>query len=333
MPLPFDTSQDALTTAIAICNDAAASPVLSGSCSVTNGSAIVTRQSGAPFLGQMTGSGISIGGVTYQVLSIQSTAQLTLTTNYAGTTGTATWTITPALLTGNVLNPQTNPAVWPLVNNCYRQLEDELLRLGVETFTKTFDFEGLEPSQATLNRELLYINWTGYWNGATVDPDFVLPDDLLEPLECFESQTGTNGAWVPMRQAPDQPWSQFPGNRFLQWGFWDGNLYFPQCTVQNDMKVRYLASAPDIVDGTTTLVIPHCKTALAFWIAEDASAGRGGIQMAQWFQVKRKEATNWIATRTARRENYSKFVRRAFRGGSRGEGRGRGGWCAPIIGS
>ena len=331
MALPFDTSQDALTAAIALTNDAAASPVLAGSCSVTNGLAVVNRTSGAPFLAQMTGSGISIGGVTYQILSIQTTAQLTLTTNYAGATGTVTWKITPALLVGNVLNPQTNPAVWPLVNNCYRKLQDEMLRMGVETFTKEFDFINLEASQANNNRETLSINWQGYWDGNTTNPDFVLPDDLVMPLECWES-INSSYAWVPMKQAPDRLYPQFPGNRFIQWAWYNNTLYFPQCTTINSLKVRYLADAPDIVDGTTILLVPRCKTALAAWIAEDAAAARGGLQMAQWFQLGRKEAVNWLASRTARREDYSKFVRKAFRGGGRGSGRNRGLWTGPLVG-
>lgn len=333
MALPFDNAQAALTAAIAITNDAAASPVLQGQCTVTSGSAVVNRTSGAPFLGQMAGAGISIGGVTYQILDVQSTAQLTLTANYAGSSGSASWTMTPALLTGNVLNPQTNPAVWPLMNHCWRELQDELLRQGVETFTKTVDMYALPPSVAALNRTLLWIDWDGYYYGSDsgLDANVVLPSDMLEPLEMWESQTNANVSWVRMRQAPDQLTPQFPGNRFLQWGFWDNKIWLPQCTVENDLKLRYLAYAPDIVDGTTVLVVPHSITALAFWLAEEASAGRGGVQMAQWFQTKRKEAVNWLASRTARREDYSQFVRRPFRGGYRGEGRGRGFWAGPIV--
>ena len=328
---PFDTAQDALEAAIAITNDAAASPVQSGQAGATNGSPSVTWVSGPPFTAAMVGLGLNLGGTVYQVLSVQSSTALTLTTNFTGTTGTVTWTVTPALLAGNVLNPLTNPAVWPLVNHCYRELEDELLRLGVETFTKTTDLLNIPPTNAPLERTSLYINWDGYWDGSEVIPTVSLPGDLLQPLECWECPTGTNLTWLPMKQAPDQLFVQVPSNRFQQWGWWDNKLWIPQCTVENDLRIRYLAYAPDITDGTTVLAIAHSKTALAYRIAAVASMARGGVEMSEVYLQSAQRAEARISSRTARREDYSRFVRKPFRGGYRGEGRGRGMWTGPIV--
>jgi hypothetical protein len=328
---PFDTAQDALEAAIAITNDAAASPVLAGQASATNGSPTITWSSGAPFSLAMQGLGILIAGTTYQIGVVVSPTSLNLTANFTGTSGSVSWTITPALLTGSVLNPSSNPAVWPLVNHCYRELEDELLRLGVETFTKTADLLNLEPSAAPLPRTTLYINWTGYWDGNETNDEVLLPDDLLTPLEVWECPSGSNMTWLPMRQAPDQLKTQLPGNRFQQWGWWDNQLNIPQCTQQMDLRIRYLAYASDITDGTTPLVIPHSKTALAYLVAATAAKSRGGLEIAAVYKQDAKEAIGRIASRTARREDYSRFVRKPFRGGYRGAGRGRGMWTGPLV--
>lgn len=328
---PFDTAQDALEAAIAITNDAAASPVFSGQASATNASPNVGWVSGPPFTAAMQGLGINLGGTVYQVQTVSSPTALILTANFTGATGTVSWQITPSLLTGAVLNPLTNPAVWVLMNHCYRELQDELLRQGIETFTETADLLSVTPSQAPLPRTTLYINWAGYWDGNQVNASPALPGDLLEPLELWECPSGTNLTWIRMRQAPDQLMPQLPGNRFQQWGWWDNTLWLPQCTITNDLRVRYLAYAPDITDGTTTLAVLHSKTALAYLLAAAAAKSRGGLEMAQVYKQDAKEAMGRISSRTARREDYSRFVRKAFRGRHRGQGRGRGMWAAPII--
>jgi hypothetical protein len=328
---PFDTAQDALEAAIAITNDAAASAVLSGQSSATNGSPNLSWVSGPPFTSAMQGLGVSIGGTTYRILTVSSPTAMVLTTNFAGTSGTVSWLITPSMLTGAVLNPATNPAVWPLMNHCYRELEDEFLRLGVETFTETADLIGLEPSQAPLRRTTLYVNWDGYFDGSTVNPDITLPDDLLEPLELWECPNGSDLGWAPMKSAPDSLAPSFPGTRFRQWEWSQNQLNLPQCTITMDLHMRYLAYAPDIVDGTTVLVIPHSKTALAYRVAAAAAMSRGGLEISAAYKQSAKEAEGRIASRTARREDYSRFQRKPFRGAHRGQGRGRGMWAAPSL--
>lgn len=329
---PFDTAGDALEEAVAITNDAAASPVYSGTASVTNGSPTVNLVSGPPFNAAMQGIGLSIGGVTYQVGIVVSPTQITLTTNYTGgTSSSVSWIVTPALLTGNVLNPLTNPAVWPLINHCWRLLEDELLKLGVETFTKIVTLSNITPTAAALPRSDLYIDWDGYWDGNTTWDTVVLPDDLLMPLECWETLSNSTQQWEAMRQAPDQLRQQTPSSRWQQWGWWDNTLYLPQSTQTEDLKIRYLAIAPDITGPTSVLVVPRCQTAMAFLIAAAAAKSRGGLEMVAVYKNDADEAIARIASRTARREDYSQFVRRAFRGGHRGPGRGRGFLAGPVI--
>lgn len=58
--------------------------------SVTNGSAVVTAAGGASFSSMLAGESIQVGTdtATYQILSVDSASQVTLTTNYAGSTAT-----------------------------------------------------------------------------------------------------------------------------------------------------------------------------------------------------------------------------------------------------
>jgi len=67
---------------------------ISGTANVTNGSTDVTWASGTVFDKRyLAGNTFVLGGVTYHISSINSTTDITLTTAYTGTTGTATYTL------------------------------------------------------------------------------------------------------------------------------------------------------------------------------------------------------------------------------------------------
>ena len=73
----------------------------------------------------------------------------------------------PAGMSGNVLNPNTNPQVIPALKERYRFLQQRLISAGVDTFTKTENIYGLSPSATSNPRQLMILTYNGYFNGQT----------------------------------------------------------------------------------------------------------------------------------------------------------------------
>lgn len=143
-----------------------------------------------------------------------------------------------------------------------------------------------------------------------------LPADLLKPMEIWECQTGGN-AWVPMKQCPDSLNVDVIQPRFRMWSFENNQLYLPGASQQNDLRIKYLAMAPDINDWNSPLFVRGCATALAY-LALDQLAGARGGPMAEVFKVRAEEAINQIVNQTVRKQSYAQFVRRPFHGGRYG---------------
>ena len=82
----------------------------------------------------------------------------------------------PAGMTGNILNPATNPQVLPAFQERYRYLQQRLISSGVDTFTKEGVVFGLSPSATSSPRVRMYLTFQGYFNGQVwVGPDISAP--------------------------------------------------------------------------------------------------------------------------------------------------------------
>lgn len=151
-----------------------------------------------------------------------------------------------------------------------------------------------------------------------------LPIDLVKPLELWESIPGGN-AWCEMTQVPDAVIVNTISSRYGIWGFSHDKLILPGVSQSNDLKMKYLAMAPDIVTFESPLMVRGCATALALLALDQLSGSRGG-SMAETFKSRAEEAINQIINQTVRKQAYSQFTRRPFRsrgGSSRGRRSGQ----------
>ena len=150
-----------------------------------------------------------------------------------------------------------------------------------------------------------------------------LPTNLIKPLELWEAQTGTR-AWVPMRQCPDAIQANIIQPRFGQWVFATDRLVLPGASYTNDLRIKYIAVAPDIADVNTVIYPRGVSTALALLLLDQLAGARGG-PMAVTFKARAEEAISQLINQVSRKQAYSTFIRRAFNSRSGGAFRGRSG--------
>jgi len=149
-------------------------------------------------------------------------------------------------------------------------------------------------------------------------PGPALPADLIKPLELWEVQYGTiTGGWVPLKQAPDSLNPSIIQPRFRQWIFSHDRIVLPGASYTNNLRIRYLAQAPDITSLNTIIYPRGVSTALAFLTLDMLAGARGG-PMAQVFKQRGEEAINQLINQTSRKMAYSQFVRRPYRGNGLG---------------
>ena len=161
-----------------------------------------------------------------------------------------------------------------------------------------------------------------FWQSFAV-PGPALPADMIKPLELWEVQTGAaGGPWRLMTQVPD---SLNPGTiqpRFGAWSFANDKLVLPGASFTNNLRMKYIAAAPDITTLNTYIYPRGISTALALLLLDQLSGARGG-PMAQIFKERAEEAISQIINQTSRKQAYSTFVRKPFRAAGRGRRSGQ----------
>lgn len=226
-------------------------------------------------------------------------------------------------IAGSIL-ADTQPYVFPMLEERYEYLQERLMAAGVNTFSKYGYCLGLLPSalpgDPTVQVQLSYL---GYFDGvndysATTTPiGPTLPADLLQPLEIWERQSGSVENWVPMRQASDAIGARCVNSRMGIWDYENDILFFQGATFTNDIKLKYICFAPSLTDPGSPVMVIRCIPALSALMAEAAAKSRGGTEAAAMFKQQAEEAIKMIISRTARKEQYASFNRMPFRGGGR----------------
>lgn len=225
-------------------------------------------------------------------------------------------------IAGNILS-DTQPYVFVMLDGAYRYLRKLLTANGVNTFSKYAIVTGLTAVQApggivdpTIQVQLSY---TGYNDGVTNHNPPVLPPDLLEPLEIWERQSGTQNRWNVVAPASDSINTSTQTATFGEWDWETDILYLPGATLSNDLKIKYLYKMPMLTDPTSVVLIKDSMEALAALFVSAAARSRGGQAVAADYDLQGRNFVKLMVSQTARRENYNTFVRKPFR--SRGGGR------------
>jgi len=297
---PYDTAQTALNDAIVFSNDGGGPNGMAGNIlnPTTNPAVLPAFQERYRYLQQRL---ISCGvdtftkeGVVFALTpSATSNPRVRMFLTYQGYFNGAVW-----------VGPNVSAPVWAS-GTTYTQ--------GM-TVTYGNSYYVAQPSaSANLNKEpdTHPSFWTVFSN---IGP--CLPADLIKPLELWECQTGGN-SWVPMKQQPDAITANLIQPRFQQWVFATDRLVLPGASFTNDVRIKYLAVAPDISTWNSLIYPRACSTALALLVLDQLSGARGG-PMAAMFKQRAEEAISQIVNQTVRKQAYSLILRAPYKGGSGG---------------
>jgi hypothetical protein len=175
-----------------------------------------------------------------------------------------------------------------VVNAAWQRFQEFLVSNNFSRLINTANLLNISPVATTDPGVNCYIDWTGYFDGVTLQATPALPQDLSTPLRLKErvlGQTGVSAEFTPMEYVVNGLTGLVKGNRNFNWAWDSDKIVFPGSTQAMDMEVRYAAFLPDFVDGSVTwynqpVPIMRSQDAFAWYIAFEYSAARGDMDSA-----------------------------------------------------
>lgn len=177
------------------------------------------------------------------------------------------------------------------MNSAIREVRRDCGIMGQPTFIRdNYLLTGLPPINSALGVGVMNpavqqsLTLVGFFDGVEINPNFLLPPDILQPLELWERLTGTPNEFSKMREStgPLQPRNQIYA---LQDWEWRGNaIWFNGAIQSRDVRIRYIAAlaslAASSVDWSQTFIpIPDCHEAVADKIAVRYGRRLGSAQL------------------------------------------------------
>jgi hypothetical protein len=179
-----------------------------------------------------------------------------------------------------------------LMNSAIREVRREVGIMGQPTFIfDNYLLIGLPPVNSPLGVGVMNpsvqqsLQTVGFFDGLQMWPDFLLPSNILQPLELWERLTGTTNEYGEMHQStgPLRPRNQV--NALNDWE-WRGNaIWFNGAILSRDVRMRFIGTlaslAAEGIDWSMTFIpIPDCQEAVADKIAVRYARRLGSPQVA-----------------------------------------------------
>ena len=279
------------------------------------GGTIATITSAVPH-GLATGASVTLAGIGNALfngtgaITVLSATQFTIPNTSAAPNATSGGgTITPNISAGDIF---TDPVLIPFLNIAYEQLQYELANHGVETFIKDnvvltlTAIAGADPSiQVTVSD-------TGYFDGALNHNPPQLPTDLLVPLRIWERTTASSEQFFPMTQRKDGLPSENQQTRLRFWEWRTAGIVMLGALQSNDIRIRYEAVLPDVVQASDAIQIRAATGTLSFYTAALACGSRGSPAKAD-FEAQGEGSLHRMIVRGVRREQHTMHRRRPYR--------------------
>lgn len=182
------------------------------------------------------------------------------------------------------------------MNSAIREVRRDCGIMGQPTFIRdNYVLTGLPPINSNLGVGVMNpatqqsLSLVGFFDGVNMNANFLLPSDILQPLELWERLTGTVNPFSEMRQSMGalRPRNQI--NALHDWE-WRGNaIWFNGAILSRDVRIRYVGSlaslAASSIDWSQTFVpIPDCQEAVADKIAVRYARRLGSPQVQELTQ-------------------------------------------------
>jgi hypothetical protein len=182
------------------------------------------------------------------------------------------------------------------MNSAIREVRRDCGIMGQPTFIRdNYLLMGLPPVNSNLGVGVMNpatqqsLSMVGFFDGVDMNPQFLLPADILQPLELWERLTGTVNPFSEMRQSSGALRPRNQVNALVDWE-WRGNaIWFNGAILSRDVRMRYVGSlaslaAPSIDWSQTFVPIPDCQEAVADKIAVRYGRRLGSTQVADLVQ-------------------------------------------------
>jgi hypothetical protein len=211
-----------------------------------------------------------------------------------------------SLLNDAAGNLFTDTVLLPYVNAAYRKTQRSLANVQSGTFLSD-DVLLVVPAVTEVDPSA-QVSITD----ATAPPN-QLPTDLLVPVKLWERANLSSDDFVEMTDLtghdglPSEP--QVENLRYWEWRA-DG-LYFLGATQDTQIRLRYQACFPDLVDSTSPVLIRFAQEALAYAAAAMAGAARGAPQAERW-DIAASDALEDLVVRATQREQQTGRRRRPY---------------------
>ncbi len=193
------------------------------------------------------------------------------------------------------VQPTSLPQYITLTNfmsSAIRYVRRQIGIMGQPTFIRdNYLLVGLPPINSSLGVGVMNpavqqsLTFVGFFDGVQMNPAFLLPADLLQPLELWERLTGTPNEFSQMHQSTGalRPRNQI--NALRDWEFRGNAIWFNGAIQSRDVRIRYVAGLANLVSSTidwsqTFIPIPDCHEAIADTIAVRYGRRLGSPQMA-----------------------------------------------------
>jgi hypothetical protein len=172
------------------------------------------------------------------------------------------------------------------VNAGWQRMQDFLVSQNYSRLINTVNLNSISPVAVTDPGIFCFIDWDGYFDGVTLQPLPVLPQDLTTPLRLKErvhGQAGINAEFTPMEYFTNGLTGGIKQARNMDWAWDDDNIIFPGSTSIMDFELRYASFLPDFADDGTTawynqpVPIMRAQDALAWYILSEFANGRGDM--------------------------------------------------------
>ena len=190
-----------------------------------------------------------------------------------------------------------------VINTAYRKMQEFLAKLGFSVFTEeAADYVNLSPANPVDPSNLPYMNWSGSWNGSTLDSTNFLPADLVTPKRLDERITGSGTAFLEMDKFTGRAMPlilKSPWNRSWEWR--GETLFLQGALAPFDLRLRYDSFLSDFVPNASVsfasqlVPILRCLDSFSNYIAAEMSAARGDLDAATFTAAGEAAATILVA--------------------------------------
>ncbi len=183
--------------------------------------------------------------------------------------------------------------------------------------------ENLGPKVSQDPAVQAYLDWSGYWNGTTLDATKVLPQNLILPMRLWQRVTGQNAEFCPMTQwldgLPSMPATAYN----LAWERRGDAIYLIGSNSFLDYRIRYANYLPDFIETSAPSLpwygqevkVVRASDSLSLYVCAEIAGSRPDLELdTAAFTQAAENAAKLIYNRDVRQKQRVN-VRRLSRSG------------------